>query len=113
MSSTTGTGSGGTVAVDETSRLIASDKVEGTAVYNAQGERMGSIYTLMIDKYSGQVSYAVMSFGGFLGIGERPHLRHAARRLRRGRGARQAYGRAQLRLGRDALERPGLRTQGR
>ena len=73
MSSTTGTGSGGTVAVDETSRLIASDKVEGTAVYNAQGERMGSIYTLMIDKYSGQVSYAVMSFGGFLGIGERYH----------------------------------------
>ena len=27
----------------------------------------------MIDKYSGQVAYAVMSFGGFLGIGERYH----------------------------------------
>ena len=73
MSSTTGTGSGGTVAVDETSRLIASDKVEGTAVYNAQGERMGSIYTVMIDKFTGQVAYAVMSFGGFLSIGERYH----------------------------------------
>jgi PRC-barrel domain protein len=74
MSGTTGsTGGGGTVAVDETNRLISSDKVEGTSVYNRQGETMGSIYTLMIDKYSGQVSYAVMSFGGFLGIGERYH----------------------------------------
>ena len=61
------------VAINETARLIASDKVEGTAVYNAGGERIGSIYTVMIDKYSGQVSYAVMSFGGFLGIGERYH----------------------------------------
>ena len=59
------------VAVDETKRLISSDKVEGTAVYNRQGESLGTVYTVMIDKYSGQVAYAVMSFGGFLGIGER------------------------------------------
>lgn len=63
----------GSVAMNETDRLIASDKVEGTSVYNRQGEGMGSIYTLMIDKRSGQVEYAVMSFGGFLGIGERYH----------------------------------------
>ena len=55
---------------DETDRLIASNKVEGTAVYNRQGERLGSIYNFMVDKRSGQVEYAVMSFGGFLGIGE-------------------------------------------
>ena len=61
------------VPVDETERLIASDKVEGTPVYNLQGESIGSIYNLMIDKRSGQVCYAVMSFGGFLGIGERYH----------------------------------------
>ncbi|WP_149539111.1 PRC-barrel domain-containing protein [Siccirubricoccus phaeus] len=61
------------VAVNETDRLISSDKVEGTTVYNRAGESVGSIYTLMIDKYSGQVDYAVMSFGGFLGIGERYH----------------------------------------
>ena len=76
MSGATGTGNatgGEGVAVNETERLIASDKVEGTAVYNRQGESIGSIYTLMIDKYSGQVAYAVMSFGGFLGIGERYH----------------------------------------
>jgi hypothetical protein len=66
-------GGGGEVAVDETERLISSDKVEGTAVYNRQDENIGSIHTVMIDKYSGQVAYAVMSFGGFLGIGERHH----------------------------------------
>ena len=69
----TGATSGGGVAVDETDRLIASDKVEGTSVYNRQDESLGSIYTVMIDKFTGQVAYAVMSFGGFLGVGERHH----------------------------------------
>src|SRR3954451_3285919 len=59
------------VASDETDRLIASNKVEGTVVYNRQGDRLGSVYNFMVDKISGQVAYAVMSFGGFLGIGER------------------------------------------
>jgi len=58
---------------NETERLIASDKVEGTAVYNEAGEHLGSVYNFMVDKYSGKVAYAVMSFGGFLGIGERYH----------------------------------------
>lgn len=49
--------------------LIASDRVEGTAVYNRGGERLGTIENFMVDKRSGQVEYAVMSFGGFLGIG--------------------------------------------
>ncbi len=57
------------IATEETSRLIASNKVEGTAVYNQQGERLGSIHNFMVDKNSGQVEYAVLSFGGFLGIG--------------------------------------------
>jgi hypothetical protein len=61
------------VATDETQDLIASDKVEGTAVYNRAGEKLGSIHTLMIDKISGKVAYAVLSFGGFLGIGDRYH----------------------------------------
>jgi sporulation protein YlmC with PRC-barrel domain len=61
------------VAIDETERLIASDKVEGTAVYNRQGERLGDVYNFMVDKISGKVAYAVLSFGGFLGIGERYH----------------------------------------
>ena len=63
----------GTVAMNETDRLIASDKVEGTAVYNRAGESLVTVYNFMVDKYSGKVAYAVMSFGGFLGIGERYH----------------------------------------
>lgn len=61
------------VATKETGRLIASDKVEGTAVYNREGEHLGSVHNFMVDKESGQVAYAVMSFGGFLGIGESYH----------------------------------------
>ena len=53
----------------ETYGLIGSDKVEGTAVYRSNGDRVGTIDRLMIDKHSGKVGYAVMSFGGFLGIG--------------------------------------------
>ena len=53
----------------ETAGLIGSDKVEGTAVYDAKGEKMGSIERIMIGKRSGQVAYAVLSFGGFLGLG--------------------------------------------
>ncbi len=54
----------------ETSRLIASDKVEGTAVRRSDGDKLGTIERVMIDKRSGNVAYAVMSFGGFLGIGD-------------------------------------------
>jgi sporulation protein YlmC with PRC-barrel domain len=53
----------------ETAGLIGSDKVEGTYVYDAHGQHIGSIGRVMIDKRSGQVAYAVLSFGGFLGIG--------------------------------------------
>jgi hypothetical protein len=53
----------------ETVDLISSDKVEGTAVYDANGERMGTIQRVMLEKRSGHVAYAVLSFGGFLGIG--------------------------------------------
>src|SRR5207244_13403419 len=61
---------GTTVDTRETARLIASDKVEGTPVYRSNGGRVGQIERVMIDKFSGKVAYAVMSFGGFLGIGE-------------------------------------------
>lgn len=49
--------------------LIESDRVEGTSVYDLQGNALGSIKRLMIDKITGEVAYAVMSFGGFLGMG--------------------------------------------
>ena len=53
----------------ETHELIGSDKVEGTNVYGANDEKVGSIERVMINKRSGKVAYAVLSFGGFLGIG--------------------------------------------
>ena len=54
----------------EQGNLIGSDKVEGTAVYGTDNQKIGSIERVMIDKMSGKATYAVVSFGGFLGIGE-------------------------------------------
>ncbi len=54
----------------ETVSLIGSDKVEGTAVYGADDNKIGSVQRIMIDKISGKAAYAVISFGGFLGLGE-------------------------------------------
>src|SRR3954447_12310784 len=53
--------------------LIESDRVEGTTVYDPQGNNIGSIKRLMIEKISGQVAYVVMSFGGFLAMGAEEH----------------------------------------
>jgi hypothetical protein len=58
-----------TIENRETHDLIGSDKVEGTNVYGAGDEKIGSIERVMIDKRSGKVSYAVLAFGGFLGMG--------------------------------------------
>lgn len=51
------------------SDVITSDRVEGTTVYNEAGKKLGSVDHLVIDKQSGQVQYAVLEFGGFLGMG--------------------------------------------
>ncbi|EMD83263.1 PRC-barrel domain-containing protein [Pacificimonas flava] len=59
---------GGRVSGD---RLIASDRVEGTRVYDRRGNRLGTIENFMVDKRSGHVEYAILSFGGFLGMGDR------------------------------------------
>jgi sporulation protein YlmC with PRC-barrel domain len=72
-STTTGMTGDRNIAVEESGKLIAASKVEGTNVYNRRGESLGSIYDVMIDKRSGKVAYAIMSFGGFLGIGEDYH----------------------------------------
>jgi len=55
---------------DETGKLISADKVQGTAVRNRAGESLGTIENIMIDKPSGRVAYAVMAFGGILGMGK-------------------------------------------
>lgn len=54
-------------------KLILSSRVEGTPVYNAFGERIGHVDDLSVERKSGRVVYGIMSFGGFLGIGEKFH----------------------------------------
>jgi len=54
-------------------RLISSNRVQGTEVYGGSGEHIGEIDHLMIERVSGRVAYAVMSFGGFLGMGKDFH----------------------------------------
>lgn len=53
--------------------LIAAQKVQGTNVYNDSGDKLGSVEDVMFDKVSGRAIYALMSFGGFLGLGESYH----------------------------------------
>ena len=50
-------------------RLISSEDVQGTEVYGPGDKAIGEIDHLLIEKVSGRVTYAVMSFGGFLGLG--------------------------------------------
>lgn len=55
--------------LEVTRDLVASDKVIGTNVYDANGDSVGEVEKLVLGKTSGCVAYAVLSFGGFLGIG--------------------------------------------
>jgi hypothetical protein len=61
------------VHTDETHALIGSDKVEGTAVYGADRSKIGTVERVMLNKRDGKAQYAVLSFGGFLGMGEKHH----------------------------------------
>src|ERR1041384_6041444 len=70
MSMTTNTGPASSPLAHGRHDLIGSDRVEGTNVYRSDGKKIGEIERVMIDKVSGQAAYAVMGFGGFLGIGE-------------------------------------------
>ena len=53
--------------------LISAERVNGTDVYNPAGEKLGNVQDIMIDKVSGRAVYTVMSFGGFLGMGQKYH----------------------------------------
>ena len=60
-------------AEDSPMDLISSRRVEGTPVFNNRGERLGHVHSVMIGKRTGKVAYAVLSFGGFLGMREHVH----------------------------------------
>ena len=55
---------------DETLNLISAGKVKGTPVLSAEGETIGEIYDVMLEKRTGKIAYAMMSFGGIFGIGK-------------------------------------------
>lgn len=54
-------------------RLITASRIKDTAVFNSYGDQIGTVIDMSIDRSTGQVIYALMSFGGFLGIGEKFH----------------------------------------
>lgn len=55
--------------LDYAHELISSRRVEGTNVFDAEGKKLGTVHSVMINKRSGQVAYALLSFGGVLGVG--------------------------------------------
>ena len=57
----------------DTGTLLSAGTIRGTPVYNTDGEALGNVNDLMVDTETGRIAYALMSFGGFLGIGERYH----------------------------------------
>jgi len=58
---------------DVAHRLISSHRIEGTPVFDRYAKKIGAVHSVMIDKESGQVAYAVLTFGGFLGVGSRAY----------------------------------------
>lgn len=64
---------GGVQPIADTERLVTTRQVEGAAIYNRDGDRIGTIAALMVDKRTGRIEYIVMASGGFLGMGESLH----------------------------------------
>lgn len=51
--------------------LMGANTLIGNEVFNQNSEELGDIKEIMLDMLSGRIAYAVMSFGGFLGMGEK------------------------------------------
>src|SRR5690625_7035975 len=51
--------------------MLSASTINGTNVENEEGQNLGHIKDLMIDTTTGEIKYAVLSFGGFLGIGDK------------------------------------------
>src|SRR5690349_19364347 len=54
-------------------RYIESDRVEGTAVYDARGHRVGEVKRLIIEKVTCQLAFVIIAFQSFSGVGEDDH----------------------------------------
>ena len=62
-----------TTELDHAHEMISSRRVEGTSVFDRDGKKLGTIHSMMIGKRSGKVGYALMEFGGVLGVGAHVH----------------------------------------
>lgn len=75
MNNLESTSFGGISAASESSgpgpRLMGADTLIGNDVFNRQDEDLGSIKEIMLDVQGGRISYAVLSYGGMLGIGDK------------------------------------------
>ena len=67
------TAAGIPAASTSASRLISSDRVEGTSIYDPNGKHLGTVERLMIDPANGTVAYVVIAYGGLHGMGELTH----------------------------------------
>ena len=55
----------------ETHALLSADTLVGDDVVNSKGEKLGSLKSIMLDSDHGRIAYGVLSFGGFLGMGDK------------------------------------------
>ena len=62
-----------TVLTKETQKVISASKVEGTAVYGSNKEKVGTVDTIMLGKRDGKIHHAILSIGGFFGMGDKLH----------------------------------------
>lgn len=60
-------------SVHTRNRFVASNLVEATTIFTRDGHKLGSLHSFIVDKLTGQVAFAVLSFGGFLGLGQKYH----------------------------------------
>lgn len=76
--------------------LVPTSKVCGAVVNDAAGEKLGTVTELMLDDAGGGIGYAVLSFGGTLGVGEKLFAVPFARLAPAGGGFTLAVDRAEL-----------------
>lgn len=60
-------------ALDPAHRLISSRRVEGSRICNAHDQKIGTVHSVMIEKTSGRIAYALLSLGGFFGLAGHVH----------------------------------------
>ena len=64
-------GTTGTKGASGQTHVLSASNMIGNKIYNLEGEKLGDIKDVMLDVDLGRVAYAVLSFGGFLGMGDK------------------------------------------